>query len=103
MTNLRKSRFGDKLLNAITGTETSNVTILPKEKVTFQATGNASHSGSSTIVIEVSNDKVQFHEAATISLSGANDTALFPLDASYNYARADCTAHGGGTVTVSMG
>ena len=76
-----------------------------KRDTTFQATSDASHTGTSTIDIEVSNDGTGWQWKGTISVTGNSDSAGFALNEAWKYVRANCTAHGDSTnvVTVTMG
>ena len=85
-----------------TGTGAGTAYNLPSGRVTLQASSDASHTGSSIIDIEVSNDNVGWEWIARLTVTGNSDTALASIDDNYAYIRSNCTAHGDSTNTVTV-
>lgn len=74
-------------------------------RVTVQASSDASHTGTTTIAIEVSNDNVLWLVLGTISVTGNSASDGFASDAPWAYIRSNPSAHGDSTnvVTVTLG
>ena len=85
----------DSATTTVTGT---SVTPIAKDR-TFQATQTG--GTSATVLIEVSNDNVNFLTLATISLTV--DTVGIASDAAWHFVRARVSAIVGGSVDVFMG
>lgn len=88
-----------------TGAGAGSGVSMKNTKSTFQATADGSHTGTTSIAIEVSNDNNQWIVMGTISVTGNDDSDGFAVDAAWRLVRANCTAHGDSTntVTVTMG
>lgn len=74
-------------------------------RATFQAVGIVSAAtGVATILIEVSNDNVNFSTAATISLTLGTTTIAdgVVMDAKWTYVRVNLSAISGTNATVSV-
>ena len=94
------------LLNAVTttgaGTNSQPIKDAPK---TYQAIVTGTGSVSATVVVEVSNDGVNFLSLGTITLSGTTKAFDgFASQATWNYCRGNVTAiTAGNAVTLLMG
>lgn len=87
---------------AATGTGEGSAITLYGAASTYQATADASHTGTTTIQILVSNDGVGYDVYGTMSVTGNSDTDTLGLPAGYTYAKANCSAHGDSTNTVTV-
>lgn len=79
-------------LHVFTGVEVGSKCNI-HHKIGFQAS-SADAGGtftSGTILVEVSNDDINWIEAAEIELTGDADTGVFIIDASWEVARVSCT------------
>ena len=93
------------LLDAVTSATESQVKPLGSANSTFQVTSDGSHAGTSLVKIWVSNDNVGWIWKATMSVTGASDSAGFALTEVWKWVKAECTVHGDDTngITVTMG
>lgn len=89
------------LLDAVTGAGAGS-TFEGTGYCTFQASSDASHTGTSTIDVEVSNDGSNWLVAGTLSVTGNSDSDGIALNASWAFARGNVTAHGDSTNGVSL-
>ena len=93
-------------LETFTAAATGTAVTMTGVTASFQATSDAAtHSGTTIVNIEVSNDGVAYFILGTISVTDTSDTDGFPLLAPYKYARAkvDTGNYGtGGSVIVTM-
>jgi hypothetical protein len=92
-----------KLLNGITATAIGSSVLLPSSSFTVQAVVTGSGALTATVVLEVSNDGLNFLTLATYTLSGtstAHDGAAFTSP--WMYARARLTAVSGTSASVSV-
>jgi len=95
-----------KLLDAVTTVQTSGAHARKSTNSAYQASVAGTGAVSATIVIEFSNDGINWIEGATITLSGTTSaTDGFAVDAGWVYARANLTAISGtgAAVTVMAG
>jgi len=76
----------------------------PSGRASFQISSDASHSGTTTVEILVSNDNVLFEVLGSRDVTGASATKHLACDRPYGYVKSNCAAHGDSTnaVTVTM-
>lgn len=74
----------------------------PSGRASFQISSDASHSGTSTVEIEVSNDGVLWEPLGGRDVAGASATKHLANDRPYAYFKPKCTAHGDSTNTVTV-
>lgn len=94
------------LPSTTSGSTTGNTFDFPSGRASFQASETGTGAITATVVIEVSNDNLQFLTMGTITLSGTNSTTDgFVSDAPWNYVRARMTSISGtgAAVVVTMG
>ena len=103
-TNL-STTVSEIILDGATATGAGSSVPMRGAHTTFQATSDASHTGTSTVDIEVSNDDVSWIVMGTLSVTDASDSDGLASSAAWKYVRPNCTAHGDSTneVTVTMG
>lgn len=85
-----------------TGVGSPSTVKLTRQKATFQATLANTTTPTATVEIQVSNDGNQWITAGTITLSGANDTDGFVMDAPWKLCRSNVTAISGTSAAVTV-
>ncbi len=91
------------LLSAVAATGAGSIAAPPYGRKTLQVVGRTTNStGSATVTLEVSNDKVNWITAASVvvALSTAEATGGVAMDASWKYVRPNVTALSGTGATV---
>lgn len=90
------------LLNKVTAPGVGLAVKVNLPNRTFQAVVSGTGTVSATVVVEVSNDGVNFMPLGTITLTGTSpQTDGFPHNAKYNYVRGNLTAISGTGAVVS--
>lgn len=88
--------------DAITGTGAGTAITDFGVDTSYQISSDASHSGTTTVDVEVSNDNVGWEVIGSLSVTGASDTDSIAPPTRYTYARYNCTAHGDSTNVVTF-
>ena len=88
---------------AFTGTGAATAISPAVIAITVQAVSDSSHSGTTTVDIQVSNDNTHWSTIQTLSVTDDDDSDIAALEfASWGYLRGNCTAHGDSTNTVTL-
>lgn len=100
-----ESAVSSKVLLEASETGAGNEKLKSNIYNSFQLSSDSSHTGTSVVTIEVSNDGLHWGTIGTMSVTGNSDTDMFALSVTYKYVRANCTSHGDSTnlITVNMG